>query len=48
MDPGGPGERVEYGSGGGGFKVERYWGEDLSEDEWKAIFAEVFSPEAVE
>jgi hypothetical protein len=40
---------VEYGShGGGGFKVERYWAEDLSEDEWKAICAEVFGPEAAE
>jgi AraC-like ligand binding domain len=43
-----PGEWVEYGSDGGGFEVERYWAEDLSEDEWKAIFAEVFGPEAVE
>lgn len=43
-----PGEWVEYGGDGGtGYKIERYWAEDLSEEEWKAIFAEVFGPEAV-
>jgi hypothetical protein len=43
-----PGEWVEYGGDGGtGYKVERYWAEDLSEEEWKAIFAKVFGPEAV-
>ena len=44
-----PGEWVEHGSdGGGAYKIERYWAEDLSEEEWKAHLAEVFGPGAVE
>jgi hypothetical protein len=32
---------VEYGGEGGeGYKIESYWAQDLSEEEWKAIFAE--------
>jgi hypothetical protein len=43
-----PGDWVEYGSGtGAGLKTESYWEKDLSEAEWKAIFAEVFGPDAV-
>jgi hypothetical protein len=43
-----PDEWVEYGSDvGGAYKIERYWAEDLSEEEWKAHLAEVFGPEAV-
>lgn len=43
-----PGEWVEYGGEGGeGRKIESYWSQDLSEEEWKAMFAEVFGPEAV-
>ena len=42
------GDWVEYGSTTGeGCKTERYWTEDLSEEEWKAIFAEAFGPDAV-
>jgi len=26
---------------------EGYWAQDLSEEEWKAIFAEAFGPDAV-
>lgn len=43
-----PGEWVEYGGEGGeGHKIESYWSQDLSEEEVKAMFAEVFGPEAV-
>jgi hypothetical protein len=43
-----PGEWVEYGGDGGeGYKIESYWAQDLSEEEWKAIFAEAFGPDAV-
>jgi hypothetical protein len=43
-----PGEWVEYGGAGGdGYKIESYWAQDLSEEEWKAIFAEAFGPDAV-
>jgi hypothetical protein len=43
-----PGEWVEYGSNAGeGWKSESYWAEDLSEEEWKAVFAEVSGPDAV-
>jgi hypothetical protein len=46
-----PGEWVEYGGEGGeggeGYKIESYWAQDLSEEEWKAIFAEAFGPDAV-
>jgi len=42
-----PGEWVEYGGESAeGYKIESYWAQDLSEDEWKAIFAEAFGPEA--
>jgi hypothetical protein len=42
------GDWVEYGfSTGEGYKTESYWQDDLSDDEWKAIFAEVFGPDAV-
>jgi hypothetical protein len=35
-----PGDWVEYGSNTGeGLKTESYWEKDLSEAEWKAIFA---------
>lgn len=40
-----PGEWVEYGGDGNeGYKIEGYWEQDLSEEEWKAIFAEAFGP----
>jgi hypothetical protein len=43
-----PGEWVEYGANTGeGWKSESYWARDLSEEEWKAVFAEVFGPDAV-
>jgi hypothetical protein len=42
-----PGEWVEYGSGSEGGKIESYWAEDLSEDEWKVILAGAFGREAV-
>jgi hypothetical protein len=43
-----PGEWVEYGSDPGkGYKIESYWSVDFSEEEWEAIFAEVFGPDAV-
>ena len=43
-----PGDWVEYGSDSGeGFKADSYWQDDLSEEEWKAIFADVFGPDAV-
>jgi len=43
-----PGEWVEYGTNAGeGWKTESYWAEDLSEEEWKAVFAEAFGPDAV-
>jgi hypothetical protein len=43
-----PGEWVEYGADAGeGWKTESYWAEDLSDDEWKAVFAEAFGPDAV-
>jgi hypothetical protein len=43
-----PGEWVEYGSNAGeGFESESYWAEDLSEQEWKAVLAEAFGPDAV-
>lgn len=42
------GEWVEYGSNTGeDCKTESYWAENLPEEEWKAIFAEVFGPDAV-
>jgi hypothetical protein len=31
-----------------GYRIETYWAQDLSEEEWKAIFAEAFGPDAVE
>ena len=42
-----PGEWVEYGGDCGGHQIERYWAQDLSEQEWKAIFAGAFGPDAV-
>ena len=43
-----PGEWVEHGSiTGEGYKTESYWTEDLSEEEWQAVFAETFRPDAV-
>ena len=30
-----------------GYKIESSWAQDLSDDEWKAIFAKAFGPEAV-
>ncbi len=43
-----PGEWVEYGGEGGeGYQLESYWAQDLSEEEWKAIFAEAFRPDAL-
>jgi hypothetical protein len=42
-----PGERVEYGTGSEGCKIESYWAGDFPENEWKAIFAEVFGPDAI-
>jgi hypothetical protein len=42
-----PGEWVEYGGESAeSYKIESYWAQDLSEDEWKAIFAEAFGPDA--
>jgi hypothetical protein len=41
------GEWVEYGSDGGGFKVEDYWAADLSDDEHAARLAAIFGPESV-
>jgi hypothetical protein len=42
------GEWVEYGTNAGeGLKTESHWAEDLSEEEWKAVFAEAFGPDAV-
>lgn len=44
-----PGEWVEYGGEGSeSYKIEGYWSQDLSEEEWKAMFVEAFGPEAVE
>ena len=43
-----PGEWVEHGSiTGEGYKTESYWAEDLSEQEWQAVFAAAFGPDAV-
>jgi len=43
-----PGEWVEYGSNTGeGCKTESYGAEDFSEEQWKAIFAEVFGSDTV-
>jgi hypothetical protein len=43
-----PGEWVEYGCNAGeGWKSESYWAEDLSEEGWKAVFAEAFGPDAI-
>jgi len=42
-----PGEQVEYRIGNEGGKIENYWSEDFSEDEWNALYAEVFGQEAV-
>ena len=43
-----PGEWVEYGGEiVEGYKIESSWAQDLSDDEWKAIFAKAFGPEAV-
>jgi hypothetical protein len=33
---------VEYRIGSEGSKIESYWSKDFSEDEWKALYAEVF------
>lgn len=42
------GDWVEYGSNTGeGCETKRYWAEDLSEEEGKAIFVEAFGPDAV-
>jgi hypothetical protein len=41
-----PGDWVEYGHGDNGGKVELYWSETFSEQEWAAMLAEVFGPEA--
>jgi hypothetical protein len=42
-----PGEWVEYGGDGGeGYKIESYWEQDLSEEEWRARFVEAFGPDA--
>jgi hypothetical protein len=42
-----PGDWVEYGHSTDGGKVERYWSEDFSEQEWAAIMTEAFGPGAV-
>jgi len=41
-----PGDWVEYGfDASAGFRAESYWQDDLSGEEWRAVFAEVFGPE---
>jgi hypothetical protein len=43
------GDWFEYGwDGDGEFKVDAYWEADLSEEEWKATFAEAFGPDFIQ
>jgi hypothetical protein len=43
-----PGDWVEYGfNTGEGFKAQSYWEEDLSDEQWQAVFADAFGPDAV-
>ena len=40
-----PDEWVEYGGESTeGYKIESYWAQDLSDDQWKAIFAKAERP----
>ena len=43
-----PGEWIEYGTGSDAGKTESYWAEDLTEEEWRAVFAEAFGSDALD